>query len=945
LEAGTILLYLAIIFGSASVASSILRIYTEDEFYQRLAKYMLLGCFLVITTAFVLLVYYFVVSDLHIEYVHSYTHVDHEFQYKLTGVWAGEKGTILLWAWLISLSLAVQEMLQYRKEKRAGDAAKSGDLYVWIRAIAMVILVAFLFLSISVDVFKETAPWALAQAPEGWGLNPLLLTPLMILHPPLEFLGYAFLALPLASALAYLITEDKKWVEVSLQWTRLGWLFLTAAIGVGALWAYTVLGWGGYWGWDPVEVANLIPWIALTAFAHTQAYNRKRNQYKFLAPLLAVISFVLILFSTFETRSGFVESPLHAFTGTEDGSLNPGDRLIDILNGNFGAGFHMMMMLAILIAAGILFLWLFTNIRRREGSLKGLSGWFPNLYMIFLTILLLYAIISVSSFVSLGLRLSSIVGVGNQGIGLIILALMIIGLPLIWIAYTSPEREEDDAPITLATIINDKTTMIVSAAIFTIWFVTTFLLMILGSEGLQPEVFESRLPLILIPLMITLAVCLAWRYLGRQNSVYLIVALTLATLLAYFAVFSGNVFGAYVVALIGALSAALYKIFMIASGSQRKSAKKGLLVAGLFLIIAGILGMIFWSNLTRIYGFSPPMKPDLLLGVLGFVASAGAMVGGLFCLRGRSLGMSIVGAVLGIFSLGFFFAGSVLSIISLILILISLSSFSRDSTYMKSIRGALGGASPHIIHLGIVLLLIGYAGSTYLVAEKKFEPMSEPLLTGTSADFEGYDLELVDSRGTDSDGDGYLEDIEAVVEITRDGSYVGEATFHLWWMISANPAESHYMLDVYVENTYYEDIYFIPRAFAANNSDYLTGELGETLWIQAHEPGRMFTDGQVVAVAFEIKTLPLINALWGGLWILSLGIFLLIFVDYLPLPKKPAKKEKAKVEEEIGDEETQIEEDVDITETDYEKKLEEELGIAETDYEKRLEEELMRMEE
>jgi cytochrome c-type biogenesis protein CcmF len=928
-EIGTVLVYLSLVLAIASVALSLSHFYTSDRRHRNASRFLVFLCFITTTTFFFLLVYYFLEPNLGIHYVHGHTSADYLWYYKLTGLWAGEEGTIVLWVWLITLSIIIEEAIQSWRAKKAEVDDKAILLYDWIRVISMIILIAFLVLLINTDVFKPTTTLDLVSFPDGKGINRLLLTPLMIAHPPVEFAAYAFMTLPLASALAFLVTGDNKWTDSSLQWSRLSWLFLSLGIGIGALWAYTVLGWGLYWGWDPVEVANLIPWIALTAFVHTQSYYRNRGQYNFLAPLLAVVTFVLIIFATFETRSGFVASPLHAFTGLGSDLSDPGDRLVAILEGNLGASFFMMMMLAVLLVAGILFIWMFYNIRKREGSLKGAAGVFPSLYMIFLAILLLFAIVDVASFTSLALRVSDLVGFGNQGIGLTILALLTIGIPILWIIYTSQEREDEGEPVTLSSVINDKTTMLVSVSILTIWFVTTLLLMIVGSEGLQPEVFESRLPLIIIPLMITLVVCLGWRYLGRLNSIYLIIALVFATILAYYAVFSGNVFGAYIVALIGALFVAVYRIFMMATGSTRKTGKRSLQVAGLFLIITAIIGMLFWSNLTRIIGFSPPVKPDLLMGALGFLASAGALIGGLFCLRGRSPLIAAIGSILGILTLGYFFVGSVLSIISLILILSSLSTFSKDRLNVQSVRSIVGGVSPHLIHLAIVLLLIGYAGSTYLMVEEDedFLAYSQPLLVGAPVDFEGYELRLVDSRGTDADGDGNFEDINAVVEIIRDGSVIGEANLHLWWMIPANPNDAHYMLDVYVENTYYEDIYLIPDAM----NTVADG------WIWAHEnTGNMFTSDDVRGVSFRIKTLPLMSALWGGLWMGSFAIFLLIFVGYLPTKHRPVKKEKvkAKAKEEVI-EEAKVEE----------AKVEEEVEVAEKDYDKILEEELMRMEE
>ncbi|MEE9116160.1 MAG: cytochrome c biogenesis protein CcsA, partial [Thermoplasmata archaeon] len=462
MEIGTALVYSSLVLATASVFLSLSHIYTKDRKQRTFARLLAYLCFWTTTAFFFLLVYYFLEPNLGIHYVHGHTSTAYPWYYKLTGLWAGEEGTIVLWVWLISLSIAIEDALQQRKGKKAEIDDKPVLLFDWIRAISMIILISFIVLLVYIDVFKSTSTLDMVSFPGGKGINRLLLTPLMIAHPPVEFAAYAFMTLPLASALAYLITGDKKWVGSSLQWSRLSWLFLSLGIGIGALWAYTVLGWGLYWGWDPVEVANLIPWIVLTGFVHTQSYFRKRGQYNFLAPLLAVVTFVLIIFATFETRSGFVASPLHAFTGLGSDIPDPGDRLVAILEGNFGAGFFMMMMLAVLLVAGILFMWMFYNIRKREGSLKGVAGVFPSLYMISLAVLLLFAILDVASFTSLGLSVSNLIGFGNKGIGLTILALLIIGIPILWIIYTSQEREEDNEPLTLSSVINDKTTMIVT---------------------------------------------------------------------------------------------------------------------------------------------------------------------------------------------------------------------------------------------------------------------------------------------------------------------------------------------------------------------------------------------------------------------------------------------------------------------------------------------------
>jgi cytochrome c-type biogenesis protein CcmF len=126
----------------------------------------------------------------------------------------------------------------------------------------------------------------------------------MVIHPPLLFFGYAFVTIPFAAAIAHALTRDRAWTDMSLRWSRAAWMFLTLGLGVGAVWAYVVLGWGGYWGWDPVEVSSLVPWVTLTAFLHAQLKNRRRAEYGVMGPVLGLVTFVLVVFATYVTRGG-----------------------------------------------------------------------------------------------------------------------------------------------------------------------------------------------------------------------------------------------------------------------------------------------------------------------------------------------------------------------------------------------------------------------------------------------------------------------------------------------------------------------------------------------------------------------------------------------------------------------------------------------------------------
>ena len=145
-------------------------------------------------------------------------------------------------------------------------------------------------------------------------MNPLLQYPEMVIHPPMLYLGYVGVTVPFAFALGALIMKypGEKWIHITRRWTMVAWLFLTCGIFLGAHWAYAVLGWGGYWGWDPVENASLLPWLTMTAFLHSVMMQEKRGMMKMWNMWLIFTTFLLAIFGTFLTRSGVVSS-VHAF--------------------------------------------------------------------------------------------------------------------------------------------------------------------------------------------------------------------------------------------------------------------------------------------------------------------------------------------------------------------------------------------------------------------------------------------------------------------------------------------------------------------------------------------------------------------------------------------------------------------------------------------------------
>ncbi len=231
--------------------------------------------------------------------------------YKLAGWWAGREGSLLFWAWLIALFAA------WVAFKRMGITDRLSNVALAATNVVQVAFLAALFIENN-NPFKVTPPdWlnpATGELLVPYAMNPLLQHWAMILHPPTLFVGYAGLTIPFAFAMAALITKDasKRWVELCDRITVFSWLFLGIGIGLGSIWAYVVLGWGGYWAWDPVENASLLPWLTGVGLLHSFTVYRRRNAFKGWAISMATFSLFFVILGTFITRSGVIQS-VHAF--------------------------------------------------------------------------------------------------------------------------------------------------------------------------------------------------------------------------------------------------------------------------------------------------------------------------------------------------------------------------------------------------------------------------------------------------------------------------------------------------------------------------------------------------------------------------------------------------------------------------------------------------------
>ncbi len=246
--------------------------------------------------------------DFGIEYVASYTSRNLPTYYILAAFWAGQKGSLLFWALVLSLFAA---LAQFTTPKRFSY------LMPYVAGVTSTVVVFFLSVMLFAANPFERLPFI---PPDGRGLNPQLQNVAMTIHPPMLYLGYISITIPFAFAIAALLSRrlDTGWIHAIRKWTLVSWLFLSVGITLGMWWAYVELGWGGYWAWDPVENASLLPWLTMTAFLHSVMIQEKRGMLKRWNMGLVIGSFLLSIFGTFITRSGVISS-VHSFTQSNVG--------------------------------------------------------------------------------------------------------------------------------------------------------------------------------------------------------------------------------------------------------------------------------------------------------------------------------------------------------------------------------------------------------------------------------------------------------------------------------------------------------------------------------------------------------------------------------------------------------------------------------------------------
>jgi cytochrome c-type biogenesis protein CcmF len=261
------------------------------------------GAWALITACIGLMLYAFLAFDFSVEYVAINTNLGTPFYYRITALWGALEGSIVLWSWMLSIYTLIV-VVQYRR--------RQPELYPWVLSVLLGILAFFLLvMTIPAPPFARLTP----IPPDGRGLNPLLQDSGMITHPVALYLGFTGFTVPFAFAMAALIVgrTGEEWITITRRWTIIAWYFLSLGLLIGGWWSYHVLGWGGYWAWDPVENAAFMPWLTATAFLHSVMVQERRRMLKLWNLSLIILTFGLTIFGTFLTRSGIIGS-VHSFT-------------------------------------------------------------------------------------------------------------------------------------------------------------------------------------------------------------------------------------------------------------------------------------------------------------------------------------------------------------------------------------------------------------------------------------------------------------------------------------------------------------------------------------------------------------------------------------------------------------------------------------------------------
>ncbi|HUR68245.1 MAG TPA: cytochrome c biogenesis protein CcsA [Candidatus Thermoplasmatota archaeon] len=740
----------------------------------------------------------------------DHSRADHPVWYRLAGLWGGEAGTVLLWNAVIAATLL------FVRETRP-------------RLMLLVLSGALVVLDLAFGTLRPTSAADLAAAPLGRGLADVLLTPLMVIHPPIQFMGYGLMAVPAAYALASLWDPpgDASWAARAYPWARRAWLFATLGLGLGALWAYYVLSFGGYWAWDPVETANLLPWLALTAFLHAGKERMRGHGHATSSLLLAYAAFLLTLFATFGTRSGLWVS-VHAFTDPTD-RFEPDApaRLLAILDAHLPTRLFLSLLGALLfLGVG---LWSARRLGGRYGRAHGAA----------LVVLSGAALLAPRDLWGALFFLAT--SATPLAVGLGILLAVLLASPFL-VAFA----RADDAHAKLD--VSLRTLMTMAVALLAIALAVVLLLDVQVVNGPERDTFDRRAPFLAVPIVSAVTLMLALAPLGKRG------ALALAGgALALGIAGAALVPGARVLALAAPLcvAGALAAILKLAH-VQGTSAPRRLRVAGTLLLLASLLGLVMWSNPpTYARGAVLSDGASLALGLAGIALSALGILGAVAAFRARGRPLALVGAFGATLATGYG-VGSLLALAALVLLLRERRAFAPGRPEWVRLRET----GIYVVHLALVLGLLGFAASTYAQERAVFSgvPLGGQVAVGD------YDIAIADPRA--EAGASGLDALTVPLALAKHGAPVGREELAFEW----RPGSAVYAGKLDVRRALAEDVYVRPMAFHTAQG-----------WVGADSAaGAQVAPEGIDAVTFSVSVLPLMSLVWAATWMMVLGMLLIL---------------------------------------------------------------------
>lgn len=815
---GQFLLVLAATAGAAGTALAALRLARPDRVPPRVPQWTWLGAAGLAWLAFLWLLWQFIQVNVSLEYVFLYTSTAMPLRYRIAGTWTGMEGSLLLWSAFLAAATAVFLRPRIDAERER----------TWAGAFLGLIATAFLVAVAAQGTFRPTPDFFLQGRPGGNGLNPLLKSPFILIHPPVMFLAYALAAVPAATGLAHLATGTGQWSRLGASWSRLDWLVYTAAMGLGGIWAYYTLGFGGYWAWDPVEVANLLPWLALTAYLHAQLSHMRHGAFAHAGPFLALLPFILTVFSTISTRSGLWVS-VHAFTDPTN-TFNPdaASRFLDILRAEPFLGFFVAMSLTVFLLG--LALW-----SRRLAAQTGRGHLVSRVTAATLAVAAAAVVIDPAWFLSLAFEASHLVSGGRTGFGLLGIVLgsvLASGAPLFL-------SEEEEARRGWLSWLNERTLVQASAVLLGLGTMVLFLFHMSAVDGWTRVFYDERFPWLVTPVLLLLMVFLLVAHHGRPRALIVTGLAWAAALLA--AAASGAT--AYIATLSALLVAVAFND-LVRTATPRLDARQRLGAA--LLLAAGLLNVAFWINPPTVrLGFTSwqPVWPTQLL--VGSVAVY-ALVQAHRLLAGRNVArpghVYLLTALLGGYYLAPLFAVGAWALHRR-----GLPAVKPRVAAVRSRRLAVHG-----IHFVVALGVLAFTLSTYGEEEQNLT-----LVAGQTGVVGGTPLTYLHTEVEAEPGTPFAESFTPHFAIGESTTGTG----YLYW----EPQKDHYDPLPIATRLWTRDVYIDLVGVCIQDECQDSGA-----WIRQHGTSgvRALADVDVTAVEVRVLSLPGVGLVWTA-WALG----------------------------------------------------------------------------